>query len=118
MHGDLDIQYGSNIGLKTLQEKKNLNPSRFLAATIKTWELYFSPGIPHVEPGFAAVRANPDAILHGRAFSFPKKRRKVWTNKKRPMLYYPADLFHLTVILSKTSDCTSLLVEVGKKVKT
>ena len=86
--------YGSNIALTTLQEKKNLNPIRHLVGTINGWQLYFSPGIPFVEPGFAAVRpvvqkksdddnddendddANNDDgkmhELHGSAFLIPK----------------------------------------------
>lgn len=84
--------YGSNIGLTTLQQKKNLNPSKYLAGTIKGWELYFVPGIRHVEPGWAAVRRCPlpmtdttttttttttnddeeETKLHGSAFLIPK----------------------------------------------
>jgi len=48
--------YGSNIGLKTLKQKKNLNVSRYLVGTIKGWELYFMPGFQYVEPGWAAIR--------------------------------------------------------------
>lgn len=65
--------YGSNIGLTNLKQKKNLNPSKYLAGTIQNWELYFSKGIAHVEPGFAAVRSNPNAELHGTAFCIPKE---------------------------------------------
>lgn len=65
--------YGSNIGLTTLRQKKNLNPSKYLAGTIQDWELYFFKAIPHVEPGFAAVRPNPDSELHGSAFCIPKE---------------------------------------------
>ena len=80
--------YGSNIALTTLRNKKNLNPRRHLVGTIRGWELYFSTGIPYVEPGFAAVRPvqsyhNGDRIgndeddeeihqLHGAAFLIPK----------------------------------------------
>ncbi len=62
--------YGSNIGLRTLKEKKNLNPARFLAGTIRGWELYFMPGIQYDEPGWAAIRPHTevDAELHGAAF--------------------------------------------------
>mmetsp|Transcript_27308 Transcript_27308/g.33761 ORF Transcript_27308/g.33761 Transcript_27308/m.33761 type:complete len:299 (+) Transcript_27308:96-992(+) len=64
--------YGSNIGLRTLKEKKNLNPTRFLVGTITGWELYFMPGIMHVEPGWAAIRhANAETELHGSAFLIP-----------------------------------------------
>ncbi len=47
--------YGSNIALSTLREKKNLHPRRHLVGTIEGWQLYFSPAIPFVEPGFASV---------------------------------------------------------------
>ena len=64
--------YGSNIGLTTLQQKKNLNPSKYLPGIIKGWELYFTKGIPHVEPGWAAVRPSLHSQLHGSAFCIPK----------------------------------------------
>lgn len=66
--------YGSNIGLQTLTQKKNLNPSRYLVGTIKGWELYFAPGVPYVEPGWGAVRphSNSNAELHGSAFLIPE----------------------------------------------
>ena len=68
--------YGSNIGLSTLQTKKNLHPKRFLVGSIKGWSLYFQPGIPFVEPGFAAIHPVGDEgntddqvdELHGSAF--------------------------------------------------
>jgi ribosomal protein S16 len=81
--------YGSNIGLTTLREKKNLNPSKFLTGTIKGWELYFSPGIPHVEPGFAAVRANPDAVLHGSAFCIPEEEAKGLDKQEKAYVVLP-----------------------------
>lgn len=67
--------YGSNIGLSTLQQKKNLNPSKYLAGTIKGYQLYFTPGFPYVEPGWAGVRqaAAPESKLHGTAFFIPKE---------------------------------------------
>ena len=67
--------YGSNIGLSTLKQKKNLNPSKYLVGTIKSWQLYFMPGIQHVEPGWAAIRPHPDGVngeLHGSAFLIPE----------------------------------------------
>jgi len=69
--------YGSNIGLRTLREKKNLNPIRYLVGTIKGWELYFNTGLnEYVEPGFAAIRppinTNINNVeLHGSAFLIP-----------------------------------------------
>ena len=66
--------YGSNIGLTTLQTKKNLRPKRYLVGSIKGWELYFQPGIPFVEPGFAAIHPSVDSQddeLHGSAFLIP-----------------------------------------------
>lgn len=109
--------YGSNIGITTLKKKKNLNPSQYLAGTIKGWELFFNKGFAYVEPvrivqatcicfdkknmcvclcvcvciyvcvchymiaslenliafccffqGFAAIRPDPNAELHGTAF--------------------------------------------------
>jgi ribosomal protein S16 len=66
--------YGSNIGLEVLQQKKNLNPSKYLTGTIKGWQLYFMPGFAHVEPGWAAVRPHedgPHGELHGSAFCIP-----------------------------------------------
>mmetsp|Transcript_9377 Transcript_9377/g.26357 ORF Transcript_9377/g.26357 Transcript_9377/m.26357 type:complete len:327 (+) Transcript_9377:113-1093(+) len=72
--------YGSNIGLSTLQTKKNLHPKRFLVGSIKGWSLYFQPGIPFVEPGFAAIHPvgdegdgdDQDDELHGSAFLIPR----------------------------------------------
>lgn len=63
--------YGSNIGLTTLRQKKNLNPIRYHAGTIDGYELYFKKAIDYVEPGFAAVRPNPNSQLHGSAFYIP-----------------------------------------------
>lgn len=69
--------YGSNIGLTTLRQKKNLNPIKYLAGTIDGYELYFTKGIPYVEPGWAGVREgseDSDASklkLHGSAFYIP-----------------------------------------------
>lgn len=67
--------YGSNIGLTTLQQKKNLNPSKYLNGTIQHFEFYFFKGFPHVEPGWAGVResSNPNAVLHGAAFYIPQE---------------------------------------------
>eukprot|EP00804_Cyclotella_cryptica_P020366 CCRYP_012593-RA/>CCRYP_012593-RA protein AED:0.25 eAED:0.25 QI:0/-1/0/1/-1/1/1/0/293 len=63
--------YGSNLGLTTLRQKKNLNPQRYLVGTIKGWELYFNGGLnEYVEPGFAAIRP-ADGDLHGSAFLIP-----------------------------------------------
>ena len=68
--------YGSNIGLTTLQTKKNLTPKRYLVGSIKGWALYFQPGIPFVEPGFAAIHPSDDLDdadeLHGSAFLIPR----------------------------------------------
>lgn len=65
--------YGSNLGLRTLTEKKNLNPSRYIVGTIKGWELYFMPGFKYVEPGWAAIRQRSDNMdLHGSAFLIPE----------------------------------------------
>jgi ribosomal protein S16 len=61
--------YGSNLGLTTLRQKKNLNPKKYLVGTIAGWELYFNGGLnEHVEPGFAAVRPADADQLHGSAF--------------------------------------------------
>ena len=64
--------YGSNIGLTTLRQKKNLNPIKYQAGTIQGYELYFTKGIPYVEPGFAGVRPNANNELHGSAFYIPQ----------------------------------------------
>mmetsp|Transcript_48764 Transcript_48764/g.103681 ORF Transcript_48764/g.103681 Transcript_48764/m.103681 type:complete len:341 (-) Transcript_48764:72-1094(-) len=82
--------YGSNIALSTLRTKKNLNPRRHLVGTITGWELYFSPAIPYVEPGFAKIRpvveerneeecnenlgkyGSTENQLHGSAFLIPR----------------------------------------------
>ena len=72
--------YGSNIGLTTLRQKKNLNPIKYLAGTIDGYELYFTKGIPYVEPGWAGVRREEvvegsseekKLKLHGSAFYIP-----------------------------------------------
>ena len=67
--------YGSNIGLTTLKTKKNLHPRKYLVGSIKGWSLYFQPGIPFVEPGFAAIHpsttSDEDDELHGSAFLIP-----------------------------------------------
>lgn len=60
--------YGSNIGLETLKQKKNLNPVQYHTGTIEGWELYFMKGFKYVEPGWAAVRPSTSKILHGSAF--------------------------------------------------
>mmetsp|Transcript_1117 Transcript_1117/g.2219 ORF Transcript_1117/g.2219 Transcript_1117/m.2219 type:complete len:260 (-) Transcript_1117:128-907(-) len=70
--------YGSNIGMATLREKKNLNPSKYLVGTIQGWELYFMSGFQHVEPGWAAIRpssscGDDDKKLHGSAFLIPQE---------------------------------------------
>lgn len=66
--------YGSNLGLKTLREKKSLSVCRYLVGTIKGWELYFKPGIQYIEPGWAAVRPHKDGgVLHGSAFLIPNE---------------------------------------------
>ena len=65
--------YGSNLGLKTLREKKNLTVSRYLVGTIKGWELYFMRGLnEYVEPAWAAIRPHHDE-LHGSAFLIPNE---------------------------------------------
>lgn len=66
--------YGSNIGLDTLRQKKNLNPSEYFVGTIKGYELYFMKGLDYVEPGWAAVRpAAADSEVHGSAFLIPQE---------------------------------------------
>mmetsp|Transcript_24574 Transcript_24574/g.71894 ORF Transcript_24574/g.71894 Transcript_24574/m.71894 type:complete len:295 (-) Transcript_24574:196-1080(-) len=60
--------YGSNLGLSTLRSKKSLNPSRYLVGTVKGWQLYFKPGIAHVEPAWAAIHPLKGNELHGSAF--------------------------------------------------
>lgn len=52
-HGKLvwRFGYGSNIGLDTLKNKKNLDVKQYRVGSISGWELYFKPGIPFVEPG-------------------------------------------------------------------
>lgn len=68
--------YGSNIGLETLRQKKNLNPSKYLVGTIKGYELFFMKGLEYVEPGWASVRpcggssssSSDMELLHGSAF--------------------------------------------------
>lgn len=63
--------YGSNLGLTTLRQKKNLNPTKYLVGTIHGWELYFNGGMnEYVEPGWAAIRP-ADVELHGSAFLIP-----------------------------------------------
>ena len=68
--------YGSNIGLEVLKQKKNLNPSQYFTGTIKGWSLFFMPGFQYLEPGWAAVRPNLDADLHGSAFCIPLHEAK------------------------------------------
>ncbi|KAK1732409.1 hypothetical protein QTG54_016890 [Skeletonema marinoi] len=64
--------YGSNLGLKTLREKKNLSVDRYHVGIIKGYELYFMPGLnEYVEPAWAAIRPSPDSELHGSAFLIP-----------------------------------------------
>lgn len=81
--------YGSNIGLQVLQQKKNLNPQKYLTGTIKGWELYFTPGIDHVEPGWAAVRqkynddSNVPVELHGSAFYIPEEEAQGLDQQER-----------------------------------
>mmetsp|Transcript_19481 Transcript_19481/g.24530 ORF Transcript_19481/g.24530 Transcript_19481/m.24530 type:complete len:326 (+) Transcript_19481:28-1005(+) len=65
--------YGSNIGLETLQQKKNLHPKEYKTGTIQGWELYFTKGFKYVEPGWAAVRPFPSKVLHGSAFLIPNE---------------------------------------------
>ena len=65
--------YGSNIGLEILRQKKNLNPIEYHVGTIEGWELFFKPGFAFVEPGWAAVRPNPEAAVQGSAFLIPKE---------------------------------------------
>lgn len=70
--------YGSNLGLKTLREKKNLNPKRYLVGTIRGWELYFMRGLnEYVEPAWAAIRPHEGGgdwgELHGSAFLIPNE---------------------------------------------
>jgi len=60
--------YGSNIGQEVLKQKKNLNPEKYYTGTIANYELYFTPGIPFVEPGWGATRYNEGSVLHGSAF--------------------------------------------------
>uniref|UniRef100_A0A7S2RCI9 gamma-glutamylcyclotransferase n=1 Tax=Eucampia antarctica TaxID=49252 RepID=A0A7S2RCI9_9STRA len=66
--------YGSNIGLDTLKEKKNLNPSKYFVGTIQGYQLFFMKGLDYVEPGWAAVRptSDPHMELHGSAFLIPE----------------------------------------------
>ncbi|KAL7490830.1 hypothetical protein ACHAWT_000437 [Skeletonema menzelii] len=64
--------YGSNLGLKTLREKKQLSVKSYHVGTIKGYELYFMPGLnEYVEPAWAAIRPSPHAELHGSAFLIP-----------------------------------------------
>lgn len=65
--------YGSNIGLTTLKQKKNLHPSKYLAGTIQGWDLCFTKAMAYVEPGFAGVREDKDTVLHGAAFRIPQE---------------------------------------------
>jgi hypothetical protein len=75
--------YGSNIGLTTLQSKKNLRVQRYLAGTIRGWSLYFVPGFPHFDPGWAAVAPSnnnnddDDSEVHGSAFLIPRSDAQV-----------------------------------------
>mmetsp|Transcript_13413 Transcript_13413/g.19152 ORF Transcript_13413/g.19152 Transcript_13413/m.19152 type:complete len:310 (-) Transcript_13413:113-1042(-) len=64
--------YGSNLGLKTLREKKQLSVKSYHVGTIKGYELYFMKGLnEYVEPAWAAIRPSPHAELHGSAFLIP-----------------------------------------------
>lgn len=73
--------YGSNIGRKTLENKKNLAVKRFHVGTIPGWVLYIGQGIDYVEPGFAGIHPAREGDadtersggeLHGSAFLIPK----------------------------------------------
>eukprot|EP00521_Asterionellopsis_glacialis_P018629 CAMPEP_0195298638 /NCGR_PEP_ID=MMETSP0707-20130614/23942_1 /TAXON_ID=33640 /ORGANISM="Asterionellopsis glacialis, Strain CCMP134" /LENGTH=292 /DNA_ID=CAMNT_0040360825 /DNA_START=145 /DNA_END=1020 /DNA_ORIENTATION=- len=66
--------YGSNLGLRTLREKKNLTVSRYVVGTIQDWELYFMRGWnDYIEPAWAAIRPRKGATLHGVAFQIPQE---------------------------------------------
>jgi len=89
--------YGSNIGLSTLQTKKNLHPKRYLAGSIKGWSLYFSTGIPFVEPGFAAIHpatvdegGDQDDELHGTAFLIPRSEAVGLDEQERAYYVLPS----------------------------
>mmetsp|Transcript_13130 Transcript_13130/g.19682 ORF Transcript_13130/g.19682 Transcript_13130/m.19682 type:complete len:303 (+) Transcript_13130:155-1063(+) len=69
--------YGSNIGLEILRQKKNLNPAEYHVGTIQGWDLFFKQGIAFVEPGWGAVRPDPQSSIHGSAFLIPKEEAEL-----------------------------------------
>lgn len=84
--------YGSNLGLTTLRQKKNLNPKRYLVGTVKGWELYFNGGLnEYVEPGFAAIRPGEND-LHVRHFLFQTMKPRDLTVRRQDIMSCPSNL--------------------------
>ncbi len=84
--------YGSNIGLTTLRQKKNLNPIQYHAGTIQGYELYFTKGsLPYVEPGYAGVRPNNEKELHGTAFCIPLEEAEGLDKQERGYNVVPCE---------------------------
>ena len=59
--------YGSNLGPEFLRRKKGLDPLDSKPSVLQGWQLSFPEGrgIDFVEPSFAALKRNPESVVHG-----------------------------------------------------
>jgi hypothetical protein len=54
--------YGSNMNKKVFQGRRLIKPAESVAAVLPGWQLTFNqPGLPFIEPAFAAVERKEDA---------------------------------------------------------
>ena len=72
--GTLRFGYGSNMGLRNLREKKNLNVLWSSPAVLHGWKLSFFPAIAGVEPAFAMIEP-ADGTSEGESRLLPQRDR-------------------------------------------
>lgn len=60
-----NFAFGSNMDVST-RRRRQLAPTEIRPAVAEGWELHFSlPGIPYIEPSFAALRPGSNVSTHG-----------------------------------------------------
>ncbi|CAK8988173.1 Gamma-glutamyl cyclotransferase aclK (GGCT aclK) (Aspirochlorine biosynthesis protein K) [Durusdinium trenchii] len=67
-----NFAFGSNM-VPSTRQRRRLEPSRTVPAVVQGWELHFSlPGIPYIEPAFAALRPS-NVSTHGVCLELDKE---------------------------------------------
>ena len=68
-----NFAFGSNMDVFT-RRRRQLEPSRIAPGVAQGWELCFSlPGIPYIEPAFAALRPSSNVSTHGVCLELDKE---------------------------------------------